>query len=369
MTARRGARLFDLQSTGVEGRPAVPRHPRQTEALTYSVVIPTKDRHALATAGVESLLDQVRLPQQLVVIDASDPPLELCPAIYERFRGAGVSLLVKHAEPSTSAQRNLGAQQVTSPIVLFMDDDVRLEPEYADLLLRRWEQSGLEAFGGMIGSPADVPEQGRLQSVIRRALMLHCIDDKHLGTTFRRSRKLAYVPRPACEVTIPAVATLATLFRVDLVRKHPFDEHFSGYVLGEDLDMSTRLSSDAPILQSPDVLFDHDSDPRERVSPLRWQYRGRCEAYFRLRHLGLSPLDLAAFAVSVLAEALHAALDSVRERRASHLTLYVAGLVQSLREVRAERRQSTVWPAETAASSGWRGPAPSYARKTARRER
>ena len=306
--------------------------------LTYSIVIATKDRPVLAASAVESLLGQTRRPERIVVVDASTPPLDLPPALHADAAGRGIELRVVHAPPSTSGQRNLGVTMVDTPLVLFVDDDVHLEPGYADALVTRWQEAGLEAFGGMIGSPDVVPPQGRLAGLLRRVLMLHYTDPRATATTFRRSRKLRYAPRPTAEVRVPAVGAGATMFRTDLLRRHPFDERFPGYAPGEDLDMSSRLAADAPIVQVPTVRFTHHWDPRERASPLRWHHRGRREAYFRLRHLGRSPLDLGAFALSVVGELALAAIDAVRDRDAGHVRGYVRGLTGALRDRAADRR-------------------------------
>jgi GT2 family glycosyltransferase len=302
--------------------------------LTYSTVIPTKDRPERAAATVAGLLDQARRPERIVVVDASTPPLALPDAVVDQARRAGVEIVVTHAQPSTSRQRNLGVDLVDSPVVLFLDDDVSLEPAYADTLLRRWEAAGLGAFGGMVGSPEVVPSHSVAGRLLRRAFMLHYHDPGAEATTVRRSGKLRFAARPATEVVVPAVGAGGAMFRTDLARCHRFDERFEGYALGEDLDMSARVSAEAPIVQSPAVRFTHHWDPRERTSALRWHHRGRRETYFRLRHLGRSPLDAAAFGLSVVAEAAMAGWDSLRQRDASHVRHYLAGVAETLRERR-----------------------------------
>jgi hypothetical protein len=305
--------------------------------LTYSTVIPTKDRSQKAHVTVEGMLRQTRPPERIVVVDASEQPLAFSPTLLEDLEAAGIELVLAHAEPSTAAQRNLGVELVETPTVLFLDDDVSLEATYAEVLLCRWEAAGLEAFGGVVGSPEFVPSQSTLARLLRRVFMLHYQNPKAKATAFRRSRKLRFVPRPAREVTIPAVGAGGPFFRTDLVRKYRFEERFTGYALGEDLDMSCRLSAEAPILQSPAVRFLHEWHPDQRESELRWYHRGRRETYFRLRHLDRSPLSLAAFALSLVAETVAAGLDSLRQRDTRHVRGFVRGLRETLGEARESR--------------------------------
>jgi hypothetical protein len=300
--------------------------------LTYTTVIPTKDRACRARAAVEGMLAQTRRPQRIVVVDASEPPLTLGDDLREAVRDAGVELMVVYAPPSTAAQRNRGVERAKTPLVLLLDDDVTLQADYVEVLLERWQRDGLHAFGAIVGAPEYIPPQGWLARTLRRVFMLHYQAPGGEATSFRRSRKLRLVARPSHEVTVPACGAGYGLFRTDLLRRHPFDERFAGYAPGEDLDMSSRLAADAPILQMPSVRYLHEWDPRERMSPMRWHQRGRRETYFRLCHLDGSGMSKAAFAVSLLAEAGIAASDSVRERDRRHLVGFVRGVLQTMRE-------------------------------------
>ena len=322
--------------------------------LSYSAVIATKDRATRLGAVVQTLLDQGRRPDRVVIVDASAPPQALPDWLRDRARRSGVELTIVHSRPSISAQRNLGVELVDTPLVLFLDDDVTLEPSYAEVLLRRWEHAGLGSFGAMVGSPQALRPQRRLARLMRRALMLHYYDFGGEATHLRRSGKLALVPNPRQDVTIPAVGAGGALFRTDLVRRHAFDERFPGYAPGEDLEMSHRLSREAQILQTPAVKFLHAWDPRERDSASRWGLRGRCETYFRLRQVGRSPLDRVAFAVSVAAETILAGLDSLRERDSAHLRGYVGGAREAVRERRRDDRRAEA-NAEGSAGSDARG--------------
>jgi glycosyltransferase involved in cell wall biosynthesis len=295
--------------------------------LAYSAVIPTKDRPDAVGEAIRVLLGQTRLPQRIVVVDASARPYEL-----DAHAGPpAVEVVVVRSRPSTSAQRNLGAREVETPIVLFLDDDVRLPPDYAETLLARWEAAGLEALGGVAGTPAIVPRQGMLSRALRRVMMLNYVDPSGEAMTLRRSGNVRYVPEPRGAVRVPALGAGATAYRTDLVRAYPFDERFEGYAPGEDLEMAFRVGKEAPLLQTPEARWEHLWDPRERASLTRWHVRGRCETYFRLRRLDRSPLTLAAFALSLVAETGLALADSIRERDPRHVRGFAVGVFESIR--------------------------------------
>lgn len=303
-------------------------------SLTYSTVIATKDRAARAREAILQMLAQSRRPVRIIVVDASSPPLTLAEDLRREVARAGIELSVLHAPASTSRQRNVGVEHVETPLVLLLDDDVALQPDYVEVLLERWQRDGLDAWGAMVGAPQHMPAQGPLARAARRALMLHYQAPGGGATSFRRSRKLRLVPVPAAEVTVPACGAGYTLVRTDLLRRHRFDEKFAGYAPGEDLEMSSRVSAEAPILQLPSVQYLHAWDPRERISPMRWHHQGRRETYFRLRHLERSITSRAAFALSLLAETALAGLESLRQRTPRPVIEYVRGVLQTLREHR-----------------------------------
>ena len=316
--------------------PAEARSPRR---LAYSAVIPTKDRQEAADAAVAVLLGQTRPPERIVVVDASSRAYEPAAELAERAARLGVDLVVVESSPSTSAQRNIGALRVETPVVLFLDDDVRIPPDYAEVLLEGWAAAGLAAFGGMAGTPAVVPRQGPVARVLRRVTMLNYVDPSADAMTLRRSGKVRYVPEPRGAVRVPVLGAGATAYRTELVLAHPFDERFSGYAPGEDLEMAFRVSAAAPLVQTPEVRWTHLWDPRERASATRWYIRGRCETYFRLRRLDRSPLTLAAFALSLLAETALALADSVRERELGHVRGFVGGTLDTLRASRQDAKR------------------------------
>ena len=304
--------------------------------LNYTAVIPTVDRPHRARAAVATVLDQSRLPTRIVVVDASRRAFEPDTELAARAHQAGVALHVITAPASTAGQRNRGVALADTPLVLLVDDDVTLDIDYVEVLLKRWEAADLEAFGAMVGVPEYVPHQGVLARILRQGLMLHYQAPRATATRVRRSRKLRLVPIPATEVEVEACGAGYGLFRTDLLRRHPFDERFPGYAPGEDLDMSQRLAAEAPILQVPSVRYLHEWDPRERVAPQRWHQRGRRETYFRLKHLDDSALTRVAFYLSLVGESAVAIAASLRERDSHPVRGYVGGV----RETLDERRHS-----------------------------
>ncbi len=311
------------------------------ETLAYSVVLVTKDRKAYAERTIENALAQTRLPEAMVVVDSSDPPLELDPRLQRAARRSGCELRLLRAEPSITAQRNRGVDHVSTPVLLMLDDDVVLAPEYMEVILRRWEWTGLEAFAAVVGMLRLAPGQKPMsptELLVRKALMLHEQVYGGSHTTIKRSGKVRLAHWPDREVFVPVFSNLAVAYRTELLRKHRFDERFSGYVLGEDYDLTARLAQEAPILHTPATWFIHDHAPGGRPEEELWYRKAREERYFRLRRIDRSPLSLAAFAISVAAELAQAAIVSFRYRNLRPLRNYFRGLRERIHDAEGVRK-------------------------------
>ena len=299
----------------------------------YSVVIPTKDRPLQIHDAVERVLTQTRLPAQIIVVDASEQTWEPPAALNDQAARLDVALQVITDAPSTAGQRNSGVAAVRTPIVLLLDDDIDIDEHYASALLSRWDRYGLEHLGGVAGSRRRPPQSSRGR-IARRLMQVHSANPRGEATRVRASGKLSWVDAPASDVMIPAVGAGAVSYRTQLLRKHRFDEHFGGYALGEDLDVSQRISAEAPILQTPDAWYSDMPGPGGGSSLERWHYRGRRETYFRMKHLRKGMIPKGAFAVSIVGETIAATYDSLRERNPVHVWNFLSGVAETLRERR-----------------------------------
>ena len=95
--------------------------------MTVSVVIPTRNRAESLYRLLGAVARQERVPDEVIVVDASDRPLlhqtllQACP---------GLKLEYAHTSPSVCAQRNLGLRRATGTHVWLCDDDIEPPPAY-----------------------------------------------------------------------------------------------------------------------------------------------------------------------------------------------------------------------------------------------
>jgi glycosyltransferase involved in cell wall biosynthesis len=98
--------------------------------MRISVCIPTHERHALLDKCLSSLLQQTRLPDEIVVADSStgDNVMEFARKWEKAFQQVKF-LYVRTGERSVVSNRWAAFSHSSGDIVFYLDDDIRLEPE------------------------------------------------------------------------------------------------------------------------------------------------------------------------------------------------------------------------------------------------
>ncbi|TAK21283.1 MAG: glycosyltransferase family 2 protein [Chloroflexota bacterium] len=101
-------------------------------SVSYGVVIPTYNRAARVQRAIESVLDQTRPAQQVVVVD--DGSTDDTTAALARF--AGAIEYVRQPNGGSASARNRGIRALTTDYVVFLDSDDSFRPTRLERLDR-----------------------------------------------------------------------------------------------------------------------------------------------------------------------------------------------------------------------------------------
>lgn len=113
---------------------------------TATVIIVTYTRPDCVKTCLERLRKQTRLPEQVVVVDASadDHTKAICAdfpeSLYVRNRPGGYG--------SQARSRNIGLQQATGEIIAFIDDDSFAHPTWLEELVKPYDDPAVGGVGG-----------------------------------------------------------------------------------------------------------------------------------------------------------------------------------------------------------------------------
>ena len=103
------------------------------EFILISVVIPTHKRGDIVVKAVESVINSVELPEEIIVVE--DRTCEAKETLSDYIYEGKVQYHRKtHGVSGASATRNFGVSKANEPYVLFLDDDDTLFPAYIEKL-------------------------------------------------------------------------------------------------------------------------------------------------------------------------------------------------------------------------------------------
>ncbi len=116
----------------------------QSARVWVSVVICTRDRGALISDTIESILAGSRLPEEIVVIDQSvGRETETVVTNLATVHAGGFSGTVRHIPSTTrglSAARNVGVAAAQGSIIVFVDDDCEAKPAWIGSIVGVFEE-------------------------------------------------------------------------------------------------------------------------------------------------------------------------------------------------------------------------------------
>ena len=231
---------------------------RQTFRHRLGIIVPTRNRLELLTKLLQSIEAQTVQPDQVLVVDGSDQPLENDLRIRTR-----IPFTYRHvSQPSLTKQRNEGIRTLEDGIslVCFLDDDIEMEPDTVEKLLSFW-QSGTENTGGTQFNIVNNPGRNPLSKVITR---IFCIDSSNPGKVLKSGFASAEVPLTK-NIKSDWLCGGATVWRRDILGRYQFDEWYAGWAYQEDVDFSYAVSKNFDLYVLYESKVWHNPPPYNKM--------------------------------------------------------------------------------------------------------
>lgn len=271
-----------------------------TPLAPASAIICSRNRPQLLFESVQSVLDGEEVPAELIVMDQSDAPNTSLAAL-GTVHGCEVRYVCTRTVGECPA-RNEGIALARHDLLVFTDDDVRVEPTWYGTLVRALVDAGRRSV-----------VTGRILPGISEAR------GGFVPTLQESTMPAAYTGRVGKNVLLPLNMAL---YRTAIEAAGGFDERLgagSPYSGGEDSDLGYRLlEAGYRIVYVPEAVVYHrawrgDAE-RDR---LRWAY-GRGQGAFYAKYLHLrDPYMLRRLAKEVALRAYDAACQARQHPRAA----------------------------------------------------
>lgn len=218
--------------------------------LPVSVVIPTYGRDSVLTDTIKMFLGQSQRAAELLVVDQTETHDPSTTAQLEKWEAEGAIRWIRLAVPSQPVAMNRGLLEASNPLVLFIDDDIRIDEDFVAAHYQASLRPMVGAVIGQILQPGEVP----LSAADWRTSGSQLGD---LDFPFRSDRAMSIRNGMSGNMSVKRELALSI---------GGFDENFLAPVAYRfDSDFSVRLV---------DAGFEVFFDPRPRIHHLRAERGG-----------------------------------------------------------------------------------------------
>lgn len=242
--------------------------------MKISVIICTRNRFEDFRNTVLSLVKQIRLPDELIVVDSSD---ELRIEAYLVSIQLPFPIRYFYTQPGLTLQRNRGIHECKGELAFFFDDDVDLGMHYLEEVEKVFVQDlncEIGAVGGrIIGVESNRPQPLRfkLEGWVFRTIRLvfGLVDNRH--GRFNWSGMPTHPHSALQSGFIECLSGCCMAFRREVFNKVAFDEALARYGLMEDVDISKQvLDAGYKIYYQTSATLVHNESPINRLNIQQW---------------------------------------------------------------------------------------------------
>ena len=115
-----------------------------------SCIIPTLNRGTVLVETIKQLLEQTTLAHEIIVVDQTSEPEAGTDARLKEWNDQRQIRWIRQREPNASKARNLGALIATGDVLLFLDDDIKIGPDFLAAHVRNYLDSNTVAVSGQV---------------------------------------------------------------------------------------------------------------------------------------------------------------------------------------------------------------------------
>lgn len=214
---------------------------------SVSVVIPTCDREKSLKLLLDSILQQTKLPKEVIIVDDGDDfkTHDLTKQQRKCFSDKGIRLkyLRNLKEKSVSIVRNFGAMQAKEEIILFLDDDIILDKQYIEKILEVYKTYPNAI--GVQGLITNVPMSSKLLNILNKIFF-----GNHLEKSQCRILPSGYTtypyPKLSKVINCQWFSGCNQSYRRGIFKIQRFDENLKRLSSGEDMDFSYKIFKKHP---------------------------------------------------------------------------------------------------------------------------
>jgi glycosyltransferase involved in cell wall biosynthesis len=250
-----------------------------------SIVTPTFRRPAEIAGLLENLSQQTLLPSEIIIVDgATAEERETEEAVARLSQVVPFRCVYIRQSGGTAIQRNSGIDAATGKFVAFIDDDVRLQPDFLKTMVLVFEKDSEQKVGGVVGYRTNQhfdPSNAQRWRWYRRLGLLTVFEPGRYD--FQSGYPInANMQRPFEGVRpVDFMTTACALWRREVFDSGlRFDHFFCDYGILEDAHLSLRAGRQWQLLQCGDAHCEELRSPNGRLESRRIGYKCVVNYYY-----------------------------------------------------------------------------------------
>lgn len=256
--------------------------------MTVSVIVATKNRTSDLQRMLETLLVQTVLPQEVVFVDQSsdDSTRTLVRNVTESLETAGrreprMIYIWDGTLVGAGGARNVGIDRSNAEILVFLDDDVLLEKDFFEELLRVYETHPDSA--GVSGVVTNYRKPSWTFRLARQVFWRGPLHDERQPIYWRSAHLSA--PQP---LRVRRFGSGLMSLRREALGDDRFDHGYRG-AGPEDVELTWRIQPRGPLLLAPKARLFHakSSSGREAAHWIKGDALAHYYLYYRLWRDGI----------------------------------------------------------------------------------
>lgn len=295
--------------------------------MEVSLVIPTFNRERDLREALCSILRQTKLPKEVILVDDSDnyKTRDLIERMSKDFLSKKITTkyLRREGNRGIAASRNIGVTLSTGSIIFFVDDDVILDKEYIEEVLKVYEKHpnamGVQGYVKNFGFSA-------LGNSIRKVFFLFHQEENRCRVL--PSGAVTYPYSPCRMIKCQWMSGSNSSYRKVVFKNFKFDEKLKEYSLGEDLDFSYRINKHYPdsLYMTPHAKVIHKASLTPRSNSKRETYISVAyPTYLFYKNVEQTIFNKIILAWSMLGRFLADTLGLMLKRKKSRLIVFLIG--------------------------------------------
>jgi glycosyltransferase involved in cell wall biosynthesis len=221
---------------------------------TFSVIIPTRNRNKLLSELVQTLPISNHYLNKIIIVDSSDK------AQAKDYQHDKINYI--HTEIKSAAiQRNIGIENLsaTSEIVFFLDDDVRVDSQYFEKIIKDFQDLDVVGVSGLALNTSKPSIRNAPSGISGYLKRLFFLDSPRDGALLPSAVNIPVRVQSQTKRVNVKVDWLigCSAWRTNIFSKVKFDNFFTGQSLGEDVLFSAKAREFGCLIVDPDIVVNH----------------------------------------------------------------------------------------------------------------